>query len=61
MRIILALVMFIVHIIASIWAVVSFLVWLVKDLPFNWWSVVVCVSSLLIGLILWIIEAMHNE
>lgn len=25
--------------VCSIWAIVSFIIYLVKDIPFNWWSV----------------------
>lgn len=49
---------FVIHFIAGImyavggiWAIVSFILYLVKDQPFNWTSIWVCVIGIVLGFV----------
>jgi hypothetical protein len=50
--------LFIIHIIAGlayglggIWALVEFILYLVKDDPFNWWSVALAVAGVVVAIL----------
>jgi uncharacterized membrane protein (DUF106 family) len=43
--------------ISSIWAVVEFILYLVKDRPFNWWSVWIFITCIVLALFVVIASA----
>lgn len=57
---ILSTLMLLIHGLSYIWIIVSFLIYLFKDLPFNWWSVIVCIVSFILGLFLWLYSMSDN-
>lgn len=47
---------------SSIWAIVGFILYLVKDTPFNWWSIwsfLICIFMFLVNIALTVVFA-HN-
>jgi len=57
---ILAFIMGILASVFSVWAIVEFILYLVKDNPFNWWSVVLTAVAL-IGEIYYFIRTIMSD
>lgn len=51
---ILALISYMVTYICGIWAIVEFVIYLVKDDPFNWWSIVFIVIFAICTFLFWL-------
>jgi|SRR6188508_176488 len=52
--------------ICSIWSIVSFLIYLVKDIPFNWWSLWSIIISIVVMIVSLVLTAVfkavnHNK
>ena len=44
----------------GIWAIVEFILYLAKDMPFNWWSLYSCIISLITAVIFWILSMVFD-